>query len=168
MEKLYAGIAVILILHITGCAAPIWSGTPSSRTVENEYYSAKVTPNCDKNSGCKYFTLNISNKTNKEFEIDWNRTQYIKGNQTLRGFFFEGIKYMERNNKKNPDTVFANSSLQKDIYPTDLVTYVSGEPGEWGHSKMGSGTHGVYLAVIVDGNKISESITIDIGYMLEK
>jgi len=72
--------------------------------------------------------LTIRNKTNKNIELNWNKTLYITGGQTSGGFMFEGVVYAERNNPKPADLIFGNSTFTKEISPSNLVDYETGRP----------------------------------------
>lgn len=123
----------------------VWHSEPAFQS-SNEYFNLLISPVCS-GYGCEAFTLNLTNNTDKDIEIDWNRTLYLVHNQTHGGFMFEGIVYRDRNNPKPPDIVFAHSTLRKTIWPNDLVYFSSGTRyANWSHEAMPRGENGVYLS----------------------
>jgi hypothetical protein len=112
--------------------------------------------------------LTVKNKTNKNLELNWNKTLYIVNGQTSGGFMFEGVVYKDRNNSKSPDVIFPNGTLSKAIWPNNLVYFSSGQYGGWRHESLPPGENGVYLTVIVDGKEISEKITMNLSRTLNQ
>lgn len=153
---------------------------PSIQKVQNDYFEATITPIFGNNigsigfatgivykGGCNAFNLEIQNKTDKNIEINWNKTMYISNGQTSGNFMYEGVIYSERNNPRPPDFVFAKSKFSKTIYPNNLVIYWDVNLG-WRHEFMGDGENGVYLTILVEGKEIGEKITINITCVNEK
>lgn len=163
-----AKVAVItMAVFIGGCATPMaWRGEPSPATVNSEHFSADVAPVCTdgrmgETGGCTGFILKVTNKTAKDIEINWNKTAYIRGGQTSGGFMFDGIVYNDRAAQKPPDVVFANGSMEKAIWPNNLIDFLGSRYG-WHHSPMPEGENGVYLSVVADGKEINQKITVRI------
>lgn len=153
-------IGLILIIG-SGETRYIYRASPRTQTSSNNYFITKISPMCT--YLCTAFSLTIENKTNKNIEIDWNKTLYILNGRTSGGFMFEGIVFRDRNNPKPPDIVFANKSFTKTIYPNNLVSFTSGRGGGWEHDGMPSGENGVYLTVKIGNEEISEKITLYIS-----
>lgn len=148
----------------TGCATPPeWKSDPDIATVDNEFISASIHPICRGWAGCEAFLLRIVNKTDKDIEVNWNKTLYIRNGQTSGGFMFEGVTYADRNNNKPPDVVFKKSSFTKTISPSNLIRFDPGARGGWRHIAMSNGSHGLYLTVLVDGNEITQRAEITIS-----
>lgn len=152
---------------------------PSSQTVENEYFSATVSPamresgsySFEDSSGkyllsetYKAFNLYIKNKTHIDIELDWNKTLYIENGQTNGGFMFEGVIYKDRNNQKPPTIIFANSEFKKIIWPNNLV-FFEPELG-WGHKPIELGQNGVYLTIKVGEKEIKEKLLLNMSKAL--
>ena len=125
---------------------------------ENKHFAAKIVPIECTTYGCRSFVLTVTNKTNKNLEINWNKTLYIADSQTSGGFMFPGTRFLDRDNPKLPDIVLPNGQLTKELIPSRLVRYVS----SWSHDPMGPGEHGVFLTVIVNQIEISEAMTLTI------
>jgi len=129
---------------------------PTSSSIDNEYFSATIKASSHYAYGFRAFSLFVKNKSNKDLELNWNKTYYIVHGQTSGGFMFEGIVYIDRNDPKSPDIIFSGGTLSKTIWPNNLVEYTS----YWRHEHMPSGENGIYLTVIVDGKEINEKIII--------
>jgi len=167
---------VLVVMLVTSCAAPIqqveyWQSEPRTQRVSNEYFDAELTPIFSSDlsypefynliyPGCAIFNFSLKNKSDKDIEIDWNKTLYISQGQTFGGFMFEGIAYLTRNNTKPPDIVFAHSSISKHIFPNRLVDFNR----KWYHYPMNLGENGVYLSVIVDGKEITEKLIVNLSH----
>jgi len=155
--------SIALLLLLSACVeipGVTWVSEPATATVDNPFFTAQLTPRCGGYGGCNSFSLIIRNKTDKNIEINWNKTLYVSDGQTSGGFMFEGVIYRERNNPKPPDVVFGNGTFSKVIWPNNLVHYSSGRYGGWENLRMPTGENGAYLSVVVDGKEISERIIV--------
>lgn len=183
MKRSIILIAVAMTILI-GCATRyIWRSDPDERSVSNEFFDAKIIP-VFVSGGYKGFAIEIKNKTKKNIEVNWNKTLFISNGQTSGGFMFPGGVWAERNDPKLPDIVFPNVAFGKGLMPNDLVAFDSGTSGTsgivikgryhpgvggttgmgWWHQSMSSGIYGVYLTMIVDGNEINETLTVNLSY----
>ena len=153
----------------------IWEKT--NNFVENEFFTAEISPYYD-NSVAAYnplwarasigyngFKLTIKSKTDKNLELNWNKTLQIFNGETLNGFMTLGSVYDKRNDPVPPSIIFPNSTLSKIIWPNDLVKYergdVSGDyAAKWRNKSMRLGENGVYLTVVSDGKEINEKLTM--------
>jgi hypothetical protein len=145
---------------MTGCVGPryTWKIEPYRQSVENEYFSASISPTAFNNiwGGYQAFDLTIKNKTSGDIELDWNKTIYIENNQTKGGFMFEGVVYKDRNNPKPPDIIFSGSEFRKTIWPNALVSFYR----SWHHDAIPSGQNGVYLTVKIKDKEVKEKILL--------
>ncbi len=157
-------LIIIGLLSLTGCATQQWISQPDKASLENEYITAEVVPTCVSDNiyaaGCRAFRLSVTNKSQNNIEVNWNKTLYIANNQTSGGFMFEGVVYRDRNNPKSPDVVFPNSTLTKTIWPNNLVNFQTGQYGGWKHERMPAGDVGVYLSTNVNGKEINERLMV--------
>jgi hypothetical protein len=157
-------VGVVFCLSLLfGCAGmgprPLWTSAPVQATADNSIFSATIKPICT-GYGCEAFVLSIQNKTDKNLELDWNKTLYVSGGQTSGGFMFEGVVYKDRNNPKPPDVIFGKGSLTKSIWPSNLVEFSSGKYGGWRNEPMPRGENGTYLTIVVDGKDMHERLTV--------
>lgn len=155
----------VLVALISGCVTTryVWKSDPANRSIDNEYFTAEISPASCESWGCNAFRLTVKNKTSKNMELNWNKTLYVVYGQTSGGFMFEGVVYKDRNNPKSPDVIFPGGELSKSIWPNNLVGFSSGKYGGWRHDSMPPGENGVYLTVAVDGKEISEKITLTLS-----
>ena len=167
-SRYWGGLVILSATGLIGCAGlgfPMpekWVSTPATATVENPAFTASITPRCH-GLGCEAFTFTLVNKTEKNLELDWNKTLFVTSGQTSGGFMFEGVVYRDRNNQKSPDIIFAKGSLTKTIWPNNLVSFSSGRYGGWDHGSMPRGENGVYLTVILDGKELHEKLVVTLG-----
>lgn len=86
-----------------------------------------------------FFNINIENKSNNDIEIDWNKTSFIE-NQIMNGnFMYNGIAPINSNNKRPPEIIPAECSINKNIVPAiNLIN--------WENIKdLADGEIGIYL-----------------------
>ena len=165
-------LSIIFILFVfTGCvASTVWRSTPTVQNAENEYYEAHLEP---LTRGHKYFVsfrLSVTNKTGKDFIIDWNKTRYINNGRTLGGFVFKGIKPEDiRNSTIPPDTILAGVPFSKIISPFKMLARPPiRDPGvEATESSiypgiLPTGENGILLVIRQNGKEIVERITLTI------
>jgi len=144
-----------LILFVS-CSYVQYGTIPKSKFISG-LYTATLEPFCG--DGCGYgFVLTIENKTNKELELDWNKTLYIRNGETFGGFMLEGDKYITKELAKQntTDIIFTDQVFKKIIWPKKLVTYDE----EWIHQELGEGEHGVYLSVKSGNESVTSRIYI--------
>jgi len=157
-------VCIVGLFVIVGSGGPryVYIASPFVQTSTNDFFEAQLTPLCPNGKGCKFFELTIENKTDKDIELDWNKTLYISNGTTSGGFMFEGVIYKDRNNPKPPDIVFAKGTFCKTILPSNLVRFSSGKYGGWTNENMPTGENGIYLTVRVEGKEINEKIIINV------
>jgi hypothetical protein len=149
------------VVFASACASPEWKSDPEVATVDNEFLTVSIRPVCHEWIGCNSFVLRIVNKTEKDIEVNWNRTLYIRNGQTSGGFMFEGVIFADRNNNKPPDVIFKQVPFTKVIWPSNLVT-LDRSPTGWRHIGMPNGRNGLYLTVVVSGKEINQRVELTI------
>jgi len=166
MKKHFAVVFfIILFLLISGCATTPnikFKINPEIQTTHNQLFDASIKPfdlAYVPTPGYCAFILIIINNSDKELEVDWNRTLYVDNGKTNGSFMFEGIVYKDRNNPKSPDIIFPKSEFSKIIWPSNLVTF---EGMYWLHHCMGEGNKGVSLSIKSDGKEIRENLILEI------
>jgi hypothetical protein len=165
-------LAVLSVIALVGCANPsparqeyVWESQPARQHASNEHFDVELEPIFKKSisgfgpMGCQSFNLKLVNKTDKNIEINWNKTLYINKGQTSGDFMFEGIVYKDRNNPKLPDIIFPKVEFNKVIYPNNLISFYR----SWYHNNMQQGENGVYLSVVIDGKEINEKLTVNLS-----
>ena len=144
----------------------LWRSEPEVRRAGNGYFDAKLSACCEK-SGCFGFLLVLENKTDRDIEIDWSRTVYLKNGMESGGFAFEGIILRDKKDYNPSETVVAYGLLSKKILPEilaankvvpDVLPYPSSNPQPY----MSPGEHGVRLVLKADGREFNEKLVINI------
>jgi len=165
-------LSIIFILFVfTGCAAPtVWRSTPTVQNAENEYYEAQLEPLTRGDKFFVSFRLSITNRTRKNFEIDWNKTLYIHNGRARGGFVFKGIKPEDIRNSTIPaDTILGKDTFSKVISPYKLVaraplreSTVGGTESSLYPGILPVGENGMVLVVRPNGKEVVEKITVNI------
>ncbi|MBE9574298.1 MAG: hypothetical protein IMF20_04105 [Proteobacteria bacterium] len=163
-------LSIIFILFVfTGCvASTVWKSTPTVQNAENEYYEAHLEPLTNGHKFFVSFRLSVTNRTRKNFEIDWNKTRYIHNGRTRGGFVFKGIKPEDiRNSTIPPDTILAGVPFSKVISPfTMLARPPLRDPGvETTESTiypgiLPTGENGILLVIRQNGKAVVQKITL--------
>jgi hypothetical protein len=145
---------------LAGCALALtWKSNPETQKITNDSYEVLLSPtrvwtewNCYDS-----FALGISNKTDKNIEVVWDKTLFICNGTTLGGFMFEGVVYKDRNNPKPNDIVFPKQKFIKTIFPNTFVGL--GQYG-WTHKCFPAGEVGAYVVMKANGQEVSEKVTV--------
>ena len=117
---LLIGFALILG---AGCAtSKIWISSPVTQTAGNPHYEAKIEPLKGGNKFFVLFRLVVTNRTDKNLEVDWNKTRYIYNGRTNGVFVFEGIRPEDIKNLTIPaDSIVKGHIFSKVISPFKLI-----------------------------------------------
>ncbi|MBU3916236.1 hypothetical protein KKA14_11945 [bacterium] len=160
--------SILLSIFLIGCIfSTNYKYTPSTQvstqSVENEFYEIELRPYCqiDNCGSVQSLMLYVKNKTKKDFEIDWNKTLYIRNGMTFGGFMLKGdIYYTKELAKQNTtDIVFAGQSFTKVISPKKLIHFDK----DWYHEELGIGNHGAYIVMIVEGKEVKTKIVFELS-----
>lgn len=158
-------LASIFAAFTTGCAitpSDEWTASPETVNTEIAGVEIKSSPVCT-SWGCDAFLVMLTNTTDQDVVVDWNKTLYIRNGQTSGTFMYEGIVYAKRSESKSPDVVFSGGKLTKAIYPVNLVEYESGQYGGWSHGAMPVGENGIYFNFEVGDEEYSKKVTSEIS-----
>ncbi|WP_456406715.1 hypothetical protein [Thiolapillus sp.] len=159
---------VISILCVAGLFSIVASGGPKYVYRSNQVTGTDVDGRVSVSlqalcyGSCKAYLLTILNNTNKDIELDWNKTLYISSGKTSGGFMFEGVLYKDRNNRKPPDIIFPGQEFSKKIYPNKLVDYTSGKYGGWVHYPIPAGENGAYVTLRIGEEEINKRLIVNI------
>ena len=165
-----AGLYIIpFLLMLTGCAqTKIWTSKPGIQTADSQYCHIELEPMKDINNFFVWFRLSMINKTDKNLEIDWNKTRYLHNGRNLGVFVFEGIN---PENVKNmtvpPEVVPGGSTFSKQIAPFRLVAWapLRDQSVAIGTNRINpglipAGESGIYLVVRQNGETLHETVTV--------
>lgn len=153
-------LVFIFVVAFSGCAQKDFIISKIDTPIEKKQFEFELIPtNKSYIAGYSAFILNIKNNSNKDYEIDWNKTSFIKDGRTMGTFMYEGIVYKDRNAQKANDIIFANSTFSKKIFPNNYVQFDS---YGWSHIGTGSGQQGVYLYIVDGSETIKQKILLNI------
>jgi len=152
-----------------GCAVQkVWVSSPTIQTASNSYYEAQLEPLTKDYRFFVSFRLTITNKTDKDLEIDWNKTRYIYNGRSNGGLIFEGIKPEDIKNLTIPaDIIPAGHTFSKEISPFILLARapirerIESEPAI-SFGIMPTGENGIMLVVRLNGKEIVEKMSVNI------
>lgn len=150
-------MVMVMGVVLAGCAT--WKSTPVISKVENEYVSIELKPEFEdpynnRAYGFNSFLLTVNNKTDKNIDIIWNKTNFIMDGMSNGGFVFASTMIKDKDLiQRQQDVIFAKSRLIKSIYPASLV-----HPSR-GAVSMPVGENGVYVTLNVSGKEVQEKVT---------
>ena len=173
---MHNSIRIVLIVIIgfamtlgEGCVtAKVWISNPAVQTAGNPYYDAKIEPLKGGNEFFVSFQLVVVSKTDKDLEIDWNKTCYVYNGLTHGVFVFDGIKPEDiKNLTIPPDSVAARHTFSKVISPFKLLARA---PIRDRHTDkpvispgiMPNGKNGMHLVVRQHGKEVIEKMMVNI------
>jgi len=108
------------------------------------------------------YDLTVTNKTNQNAEIIWDKTMYINENNATNDGFMLGdeTNYEDRDHQRKATTVFAKDSMKITLYPSCLANFRRA----WSHNYLPSGKTGVYLIAKVGDEVVTQRLYINISY----
>jgi hypothetical protein len=149
MRKNAGLILFLLLVFVAGCApGPTisWKSAPEIQTASNEYCKAQLEPvTTGKGAFFDAFRLMVTNRTDKDLEIDWNRTRYVES----------GIR---------PDIISPGNTFSRVIFPHKKIAYAPGYQRGWKlqGGLLPEGENGIDLVVRQNGRVIRHRITVRI------
>jgi hypothetical protein len=78
----------------------------------------------------------LVNKTSEPIKIDWNQVSYIDIQKNSHKVMHKGVKYINRDETQSPSIIPPTARLEDLVFPTDYLTYTSGEYGGWDEEPM--------------------------------
>jgi hypothetical protein len=168
--KRNAGLTVFfLLIFLVGCAPSStinWRSTPEIHTASTEYYEVQLEPvTSGKGPYFDSFHLVVKNKTDRNLEIDWNRTRYVESGIRHGGFVWQGIDPDDvRDESVPPDIISPKSTFSRVIFPHKRLAYAPGYQRGWKlqGGLIPEGENGIDLVVAQNGKVIRHRITVRI------
>lgn len=158
-----------MLMVETGCAPTlVASSNPQIQAADNSYYNVRFEPLKDGFNFFAGFRLEVSNKTRKDLEIDWNKTRYLYNGRDGGVFVFRGIRPEDiKNSTIPPDVIPAGQSFSKRISPYRLLARAplarnDKNAGEISSGPIPNGENAIVLFVTQNGNAIQEKLTVNI------
>ena len=161
----------------TGCApTKIWISAPQKGQATNASYHAAFEPIQKEKAFFSMFSLSITNKTNEELRIDWNKTRYVFNGEPSGPFVFRGVDPATvKALQIPPDSIPAGGRFTKEIAPFRLIAWTpvrdDGRFTDRGSlinaGAIPAGKNGIRLVVFMDGKEMSETMTVTITRKIE-
>lgn len=143
-----------------------WSYDSISNKIDNKDLTISITPeywsSYRRGYGWHSFNLSVTNKTNRNIEIVWDKTLFISKGSTNGRFMFDGVVYKERNNPRPNDIVFGNTTFNRLILPNNLVEFLGASSIGWFHNIIQPGENGIYITLKVDEKEVAETVLVNI------
>ncbi|MEX0719954.1 MAG: hypothetical protein WD059_04745 [Balneolaceae bacterium] len=77
------------------------------------------------------FYFELENKTNHSMKVVWDEAAFVDPNGRSMRVMHSGVKYSDRENSQPSSIVVRGGSLSDLVFPTDYVSYASGQYGGW-------------------------------------
>ncbi len=166
-------IIIFLSFCIISCApmpTKTWTSSPVNQTSQNQYYEAQLELLKKNNNFFEMFRLTVINKSDKNLEIDWNKTRYLYNGRIHGGLVFREIKAKDIKNLTIPyDLIHPGDTFSKEIAPVKLITMAGLRDRSVGKNESGfspgvipEGENGIYLVVRYNGKEVSEKLVLTI------
>ena len=168
------GIVVTIGLALTistACApAKVWISTPEIQTAGNPYYEARLEPVTGKYSFFASFHLTVTNKSDNDLKINWNKTRYVYNGRRYGIFVFKGIKPEDiKDLTIPPDIIPAGDTFSKVISPYKLLARAPIRDSSKSLDESGiipgiipNGKNGIFLVVRQNGKEVVEQMSVSI------
>ena len=183
VKKRAGVIILILLLVLIGCAqVRVYSSSPSIQRVSNEVFNAEFEPQLAE--GRHYFNafrLVITNKTDKNLDLDWSKTYYLLNGSKTGQFGWEDMTFDELEGIKSQPVVTINSgnTLSTVVFPLKLIAYhedirgSSVKPTDRSEKRfypgvIPEGESGINLYLKQNGKILQERITFNINLEILK
>ena len=174
---------LILLSFLAGCAqVRVYSSSPSIQRVSNEVFNAEFEPQLAE--GRHYFNafrLVITNKTDKNLDLDWSQTYYLLNGRRNGQFGWEEMTFDELEGIKSQPlvTISPGNTLSTVVFPLKLIAYhedirgSSVKPNAKSEERfypgvIPEGESGISLYVKQDSKVIRERITFNISLEILK
>jgi hypothetical protein len=107
----------------------------------------------------------VTNRTDKDLEIDWNRTRYVESGIRHGGFVRQGIDPKQVREASVPaDIIPPGKTFSRVIYPHKKIAYAPGYQKGWElqGGLLPEGENGIDLVVTQNGQVTRHRITVRI------
>jgi hypothetical protein len=167
------GVIPALILVAIGACAPtyVWKSRPPVQKVETSLYRATFEPVKVGAVFYSFFRLEVVNSSEKEIELDWNRSLYLFNGKPDGLFVFAGIRPEDLKEKRiPPDIIPAGGTLTKEVAPERLIAIAPYREKSVGVTSEGisagripDGESGIFLVVRQDGQELAKKLLVTIS-----
>ena len=163
----------LLLLLLTACAperaARNSTSIPSVQSGENRFFDVRFEPLKQGKRFFVLFRLDVTNKTDQELTIDWNKTRYLYNGRENGPFVFRGIDPATIKTAIPPDTIAPGGTFSKEIFPANLVAFAPMREEVLDKKGKGlfpgpipTGQNSIRLVVGLNGKEIVQKLTVEI------
>ncbi len=164
---------LVLLIVLTACAPTKkiknWVSSPSVQKGGNKSFEARFEPLKGDKKFFVSFRLSVMNKTDKNLNIDWNKTRFIYKGRPYGGFVFYGINPADIKNSIPPDLIAPGQLFSKEIFPANLVAFtpireeVLNKKGRGIYpGPIPAGENGISLVILQGEQEIVDKIVLKI------
>ena len=170
-RKLLIVAVIFSVLIFPACNKKrIWVSAPAHQTLNSQSYEVGLEPLKKDADFFNWFRLTVVNKTEKDMEIDWNRTRYIHNGKDAGPFIFEGVGPESVKNATIPGAVIqGGDTLNRDIIPFKLIAFtplreqsIDTENHNIVAGLIPEGENGIFLVIRQDGKSARAKLTVNI------
>lgn len=163
-------VGFALMMGATCAPTMVSISDPKIQTAANPYYQAQFEPLTREHNFFVVFHLAVTNKSNKDLQIDWNKTRYLYNGKPYGVFVFKGIEPKDiKNWTIPPDVIRPEATFSKEIAPYKLLARAPIRERKVGTDEpaihpgpIPAGKSGILLVVRQAGKEIVEKMTVTI------
>ena len=168
-QSLVDGIVVCLVFALAACAGvEVYTSNPEVQRVSNDYFTAELEPQLK--PGQTFFAtfrFVLTNRTNKELQIDWENSYYFLNGRRNGRFLWEGVTWdgLKEIRSKPLIPVAAGDTITGVIFPKKLVGRSSAMTRgtvQYTQGPLPEGENGILLIVRINGKVLQKKMVVDI------
>lgn len=164
-----AGLTLVI-----ACAQPKgareWTSIPPVQTSENLAFDVRFEPLKKDKPFFVAFRLDMTNKSEGNLTIDWNRTRYLHNGRPDGAFGFHGIDPASLKDATiPPDTIAPGTTFSREVFPANLVAFAPMREEVLNNKGRGlfpgplpAGENGIRLVVQKDGKEMVQEVVVEI------
>jgi len=165
------GVLLFAILSTPACTKnKIWQSVPAQQTLSGRSYDIDFEPLKKDTDFFNWFRLTVRNKTDRDMEIDWNRTRYIHNGKDSGLFVFEGVVPAAVKTATIPGAVIPpGETFARDIVPFKLIAFtplreqtIDTERNNIIAGLIPEGENGIFLVIRQNGKSARARMTVTI------
>jgi hypothetical protein len=168
-QSFWSVIVVCLIFVLAACAGvEIYSSNPQVQNASNDYFTAELEPQLKPGQNFfATFRFVLTNKTNKELQIDWENSYYLLNGRRNGRFLWEGVTWDGlKEIKSNPlIPVAPHDTFTSVIFPKNLAgrgSAMSTGGVQYTQGALPEGENGVLLVVRQNGRVFRQKMVVRI------
>jgi hypothetical protein len=168
-QALLSVIVLCLAYALLGCAGvEVYSSNPRVQIISNEYFNAELEPQLK--PGQTFFAtfrFVLTNRTNKELQIDWENSYYFLNGRRNGRFLWEGVTWdgLKEIRDEPLIPVAPGGTIISVIFPKKLVGRSSAMTRgtvQYTQGPLPEGENGILLFVRQNGKVVREKMVVSI------